>query len=335
MNELIRQLNPDKNCIGGERCVAPIAPILFQDFTVLGEGEGDVAITVVEVPPGEPAYFGGQILVNGCYNLEVTIDFITGGDCDCCTQDDLAVETATLIVPANSAFPLPSAYWQGLSYRLIDDAGNPVSLPAGEFQTINAYSTYTPACPECIVDAIAPTVQTICSGNSPTATCIVWKDFGSTTSLDVNTSLGTLQDVELNISLGSGDCPGFSGSFVSIDNGSGVEDVLPNDNTNLESWINANLGGVGFAAIPASQPYVGGGGSDLYRYMELTYPTAEPWSITIQNLPESYGNNAYSGVLYDFDGVNLTVSLIDSGGNIVTGPGGNYSDVGQPLQVGC
>lgn len=165
----------------------------------------------------------------------------------------------------------------------------------------------------------------ICTGNSPTSTCIVYKDFAG------DLSQATLDNIEFTFTAGCS----LDGSVTGIDSGNGLENLANNVNSNLESYINANLGSLGFAAIPTTQPYPDNPGSISNRYMELTYPTCAEWEIVIQNLP-AVSNGVYTGIRYSYDGNNLTVNIIDSSGNIVSTFGSDDNIRGnQLLQNGC
>lgn len=168
--------------------------------------------------------------------------------------------------------------------------------------------------------------ENICLGNCDTATCIVYKDING------ELSQTTLDNIEFTF---TANCP-QDGTVTGLDVGNGVENLADGSNSNLESYINQNLGDLGFAAIPNIQPYGDPVSSSIKRYMELTYPTCSPWEIVIQNLPESYGGN-FSGVRYTFDGTVLNVFLIDNTGNTVAIPVGGSSNISQPqsLKVGC
>lgn len=136
-------------------CKKAVAPIVFQFAQTLTAGEGSTPVVAADVAADAPAYYGGYITNKGCHDLEVTMQYLTGDDCDACTTPDaLSLVEVVLTVPANSNFPLPNGYWQDMEFVTLDSSGNPVDLSGTNVTNVNVYSAYTPECPNCAVVAV-------------------------------------------------------------------------------------------------------------------------------------------------------------------------------------
>lgn len=144
----------------GSSCKKAVAPIILQDgATFAADGSGDslgaAPVIVADIAALDPAHYGGQIVTRGCKDVLVELQYLDGDDCEPCTDPDaLALIPISVIVPANSSFPLPDGFWQDLQVTLVDDAAAPVDLTGTAVQNVMVYSCYTPECPECAVMAI-------------------------------------------------------------------------------------------------------------------------------------------------------------------------------------
>lgn len=137
----------------GAKCEAAVAPVVFQSADVIASGTGSSPIVVADVVAGDPAYFGGQIVVRGCSDVLVQLNYLDGDDCQICTAPDaLALVARSLIIPANSSFPLPDGYWQDMSITAVDSTGAPQNVQTDV--SVMTYSSHKPACPDCVVLAI-------------------------------------------------------------------------------------------------------------------------------------------------------------------------------------
>ena len=148
MSQMIQFL--DNSAMGD--CKTAVAPIVTQYNATHIAGEGATPVVLPPVAAGDPLFYGGQIVLQGCFDAEVTITYYEGDDCDpCTTPDTLTPVDIVVIVPANSSFPLPDGFWGAITYVLVDAAGTPVDLAGTATETVRLYSCYTPACPNCAV----------------------------------------------------------------------------------------------------------------------------------------------------------------------------------------
>lgn len=146
-----------------------------------------------------------------------------------------------------------------------------------------------------------------------TATCVVYKDFGHKGG---DTTLTTINAVQI-AGLQSICSNAFASDTVTgIDVGNGAEDVADEINTNLESWINANLGNFGFAATPTLQTVPDTGGSESPSFMSLTYPTCADWQFEVRNVPSAYNNVGFDTIRYSYQNGTFNTELLLNG-NVV------------------
>ena len=146
----LQQKDTTSNCL---RAIAPIVAsgaVLF-DGAVAAEA-GAAALPVATIASAEKAPFGGTINVSGCKNVAIEVDYLTGDDCDSCTDPDvLTVETVTFIMQANSTYEVPAGFWKEIRATLIDSAGAPVDLSATQTEKVVLHSGYQPTCMDCVV----------------------------------------------------------------------------------------------------------------------------------------------------------------------------------------
>jgi hypothetical protein len=125
-----------------------VAPIVYQESIVIPVGAGATATDLLaQIPAGECAAYGGQVVNKGCYDLLATIQYLDGADCDSCTVDTLALVPVEVIIPANSVFPLPLGFYQQISVVTVDSSEATVSNTTEV--KLKYYSTYQPPCGGC------------------------------------------------------------------------------------------------------------------------------------------------------------------------------------------
>lgn len=128
--------------------VRAVAPIVHQSVLVAAVGSGAALQDVLpEIAADECAAHAGQVINTGCYDVKLTVSYLTGGDCDTCTVDVLTVEDLEITVPKNSAFPLPVGLVKQIQAQTLDSAGEPVANSTE--QTVKYYGHYVPGCTGC------------------------------------------------------------------------------------------------------------------------------------------------------------------------------------------
>ena len=141
MTQMIQFL-PSTGSTGGVRAVAPV---VHQSTLEIAVGAGAAAQDLLAaIASGSPAAAAGQVINTGCYDVELTIEYVTGADCDSCTVDTLTLEEITVVVPKNSAFPLPEGLVASIAAVTVDSTGAPVANTT--VQTVKHYGSYAPGC---------------------------------------------------------------------------------------------------------------------------------------------------------------------------------------------
>jgi len=131
---------------GGDKCVPAIAPVGGQwavPFDAAGADTGATPVTPVGQAADDPAFYGGSLTLLGCYDAKVTVEYLTGDDCDPCTTPDmLDIATFEFVVGANTVAALPDGWWQSVTIGLIDVDGAPVDLAgtATEKATLSSFT---------------------------------------------------------------------------------------------------------------------------------------------------------------------------------------------------
>ncbi|MGL5075615.1 MAG: hypothetical protein ACRDBG_07200 [Waterburya sp.] len=131
-----------------------VLPRVGQAKATVTAGSGS-AITPLftSLTPGQLPYAAGQIDNRGCAELQLTITYLGGSDCDACTQDTLTATPVTLTVPGGTVFPLPDGLVSAISFQTgsTDPTGVFTPSNATKAQTIRWYSYYTPCCDQVLV----------------------------------------------------------------------------------------------------------------------------------------------------------------------------------------
>lgn len=125
-----------------------VKPVVYQRNLTIAVGDGvDRQDLLSPLAAGTCAADAGQIVNKGCYDLLVSIEYLTGADCDNCTVDTLSATNVTITVPANTAFPLPPGLIYWMQVATVDSTGTQVSNTTE--QTVSWYSAYAPDCAGC------------------------------------------------------------------------------------------------------------------------------------------------------------------------------------------
>lgn len=142
-----------------DNCVKAVAPEVTQAFLDIAELTGDVAQDLLaQIAPGAAAAHSGTIVNSGCMDLELTISYVDGADCDTCSTDTLSEVAVTYFVKKNRQVSLPV----GLVSRIQVQTGNldaagaftAAAVPANQTQQVEFDSCYQPCCG---VSAVVPT----------------------------------------------------------------------------------------------------------------------------------------------------------------------------------
>lgn len=127
-------------------CKSATLPIVVQEpkITFNDALDGTAPTTITPTDPRAP--YGGSFVNKGCADLEVTINYIDGGNCEACDDPDtLTPVPLTWVVPGNSISQIPDGFWVDIEYVLLTAAND--SKP----QEVSFQSCYTPDCPTCAV----------------------------------------------------------------------------------------------------------------------------------------------------------------------------------------
>jgi hypothetical protein len=126
-----------------------VAPIVHQSTLSILAGTGTTPKDLLApIVAGECAAFGGQIVNKGCMAIKATITYLDGADCDSCTTETLTTLDVEVVIPANSVFPLPQGYHQGIKVVTAEEAGAPLNNTTDV--KLNFYSSYQPSCGGCV-----------------------------------------------------------------------------------------------------------------------------------------------------------------------------------------
>lgn len=125
-----------------------VAPVVHQDSLTIAVGAGaSYQDLLAALASGACAADAGQIVNTGCYDLQVKATYLDGADCDNCTVDTLATVDVTVIIPANSAFPMPPGYVKQIQVRTVNSSEAAVSNTTE--QKARYYGAYAPGCNGC------------------------------------------------------------------------------------------------------------------------------------------------------------------------------------------
>ena len=142
MSQLIQFLPQE----AAQGCPKAVLPVVNQGALDIAVGAGSaLADLLPAIAAGDPAAFGGQVVVKGCHDLLLTISYLEGDDCDPCTEPDaLTVTDVEITVPKNSAFPLPNGFITRVQAQALDSTGTPVDVQKAV--EVDFYSAYQPCC---------------------------------------------------------------------------------------------------------------------------------------------------------------------------------------------
>jgi hypothetical protein len=125
------------------------APIVHQEALTVAVGAGAAPQDLLAViPAGDCAAYAGQIVNKGCYDVKATISYLDGADCDSCTVETLTKVDVDVVIPANSVFPLPAGFHQGVKVSTVDSSGAAIANTTEV--KLNFYSSYQPSCAGCV-----------------------------------------------------------------------------------------------------------------------------------------------------------------------------------------
>jgi hypothetical protein len=136
------------NSSSSSSSLVAVAPVVNQKYLTMAVGSGDTFQNLLVIDAGECSAYGGQIVNKGCYEIEVEITYLTGGDCDSCTVDTLTTEVVTIFVPANSVFPIPDGFYQLVQVITVDSGKNAIANTTEV--TVSLHSAYAPSCNGCV-----------------------------------------------------------------------------------------------------------------------------------------------------------------------------------------
>lgn len=145
MSQMISFLGNTASCSTAARAVAPV---VHQNSLTIAVGAGSAYQDLLAaLASGACSADAGQIVNTGCYDLQVKATYLDGADCDGCTVDTIATVDVTVIVPANSAFPMPPGFVKQIQVRTVDSSGAAVANTTE--QKARYYGAYAPGCNGC------------------------------------------------------------------------------------------------------------------------------------------------------------------------------------------
>jgi hypothetical protein len=150
MSQLIQYLSTSSTSCG----LRATAPRVGQAKATIAVGSGSTLTDLfTALATGTVPYAGGQISNPGCADVQLTISYLTGADCDSCTADTVTLSPITVIVPAKSVFPLPEGLVSAIQYQTgsRDASGIFTASNVTVAQAIEWYSAYQPSCTQQLV----------------------------------------------------------------------------------------------------------------------------------------------------------------------------------------
>lgn len=263
-----------------------IKPVVVQDSLTIAAGTGNTLQELVNIPTGDCSPYGGQIVNSGCYDLQVRVKYLDGGDCDSCTADTLSFTCVEFVVPKNSVFPIPDGFFTKVFVGTLDSSRALVANTTDV--SVDLYSSHVPTCGGC-VSAPDPAVtfnggrQTIVSGASWSKDLSGWPANGVNVwvwSLDnsINVKLNGQSIASVNeINFESGKLAIYTGGGLTADDAvlagnTYVYGGAPFDypNSSSEPLIKFNISGTGVVTATAR---VSAG-----NYQPLTLRNGATWS---------------------------------------------------------
>lgn len=150
MGQLIQYLSTASTTTG----IRATAPRVGQAKATVAAAAGATLTDLVPaLATGAVPYAGGQLSNPGCADVQLTINYLTGADCDSCTADTVTAVPITVVVPAKSVFPLPEGLVSGIQYQTgsRDAAGVFTAANVTVAQSLEWYSYYQPSCTQQLV----------------------------------------------------------------------------------------------------------------------------------------------------------------------------------------
>jgi hypothetical protein len=130
------------------------APKVGQTKTTVLPGAGATGGDILApVASGGVPYHAGSFSNPSCADVELTITYLDGADCDECTTDTITTVTQVVQVGAGLSGKLPEGLISGITYRTgtIDDAGVFTAGNVTSKVSLNWSSSYTPCCGQTLV----------------------------------------------------------------------------------------------------------------------------------------------------------------------------------------
>jgi hypothetical protein len=150
MSQLISYLSTASNCSS----IKATAPIVGQAKATIAVGAGSTATDLfTALASGTTPYVAGQLSNPGCADVQLTIEYLNGADCDSCTADTITKVPVKVVVPAKSVFPLPEGLIASIKYETGSRSATGVFTASNVTvaQSIEWYSFYQPSCSQQLV----------------------------------------------------------------------------------------------------------------------------------------------------------------------------------------
>jgi hypothetical protein len=151
MGQLIQYLSTSSSSSCGMRATAPR---VGQARATIAAGSGSAPTDLfTALTSGAIPYSGGQLSNPGCADVQLTISYLNGADCDSCTADIVTSVPVTVVVPAKSVFSLPEGLVTSIQYQTgsRNTVGVFTAANVTVAQSIEWYSSYQPCCDQQLV----------------------------------------------------------------------------------------------------------------------------------------------------------------------------------------
>ena len=132
-------------------CVKAIFPVTGQAFLEIAGETGDTPQPLFPaLVTADVGLHSGSVVNDGCMDLELTITYLDGQDCDVCTVDALSTVDVTYYVKKNRHVQLPVGLISAVQITtgVLDATGafTATPVPVGTSQNVEWDSCYTPCC---------------------------------------------------------------------------------------------------------------------------------------------------------------------------------------------
>ena len=115
MQQLI-QLLPNESESCGVKAVAPVSGQSYIDV-VAASGTGATPTDLfTPLATGDNPYHAGQVVNNTCADIQVTANYLIGGDCDSCTVDTITTSPVTYVIRKGQVRFLPTGLISSASF---------------------------------------------------------------------------------------------------------------------------------------------------------------------------------------------------------------------------